>query len=367
MDTLYIMLEIKTMLRLQQRIERINHKMDAFWERELIDRPIMCVTADKTDFINRRNFSYLQNVETNQDFNNILIELAATTENTYYAGESIPFYSITFGPDQFAAFFGAELVYDKKINTSWVKEKLLDIYACGDNVNISQNKTYNAYINFTKLFTEFSDDKYMQSMIDLHGNMDCLSALVGPMEACLNMIDFPQKVLKALKYITTGYKQVMADIFDAMDVKRRGSIGWSPLYCSKKSAVLQCDLLCMLRQEDAKKFVFPFLLEEASLLDNSVFHLDGKEALIHLDNILAIDEIDVIQWVPGAGQPRSYEWLQLLQKIQSKGKGLWIYDWDIQHIKAFYKQLKPQGLAFSLHVNSCDEADEIIEWVSRNT
>ena len=54
-----------------------------------------------------------------------------------------------------------------------------------------------------------------------------------------------------------------------------------------------------------------------------------------------MDEIDCVQWVPGAGQPRTVEWMDLLQKIQAAGKSVWIYDWTVEEIMAYHKELAP--------------------------
>lgn len=59
--------------------------------------------------------------------------------------------------------------------------------------------------------------------------------------------------------------------------------------------------------------------------------------------------------------------MDLLKKIQASGKGLWIYDWTSEEIRQYYKELKPEGLVFSLDVNSTDEADSLVEWLTGNT
>jgi 5-methyltetrahydrofolate--homocysteine methyltransferase len=123
----------------------------------------------------------------------------------------------------------------------------------------------------------------------------------------------------------------------------------------------------MISPRMARKFVIPAVAEEAAYLDHCVYHYDGKEALGHLDDILAIDDIDVIQWVPGDGNPRSVEWMDLLKKIQASGKGLWIYDWTIDEIKQFYKELRPEGLLFQVGARTRAEADDLVEWLRKNT
>ena len=54
-----------------------------------------------------------------------------------------------------------------------------------------------------------------------------------------------------------------------------------------------------------------FLIHKA----NSLYHLDGKGALIHLDKILAIEKIDAVQWQPGDGAGFGYKWIQIISCI----------------------------------------------------
>jgi hypothetical protein len=150
-------------------------------------------------------------------------------------------------------------------------------------------------------------------------------------------------------------------------MRRRGTTSWIDAYCEGRYNVIQCDFICMLSPRQARRFVIPALEEEANFWDHTIFHYDGPAALAHLDDILAIRGIDVIQWVPGAGQPRTVEWMDLLKKIQQAGKGLWLYDWTVEEIQAVYKDLRPEGLWFSVRVGSEREADQLLNWFRRNT
>lgn len=88
--------------------------------------------------------------------------------------------------------------------------------------------------------------------------------------------------------------------------------------------------------------------------------------MVHLDAILSIDKIDCIQWVPGEGQPRTLEWMDLLKKIQAAGKSVWLYDWTAEEIKAYHKELQPDKVAFSLGTATPSEADSLLEYLSKN-
>ena len=50
--------------------------------------------------------------------------------------------------------------------------------------------------------------------------------------------------------------------------------------------------------------------------------MDGIGQIPHLDQLLAMDEIKGIQWVPGDGEPCTRNWDELMSKILASGKKL---------------------------------------------
>jgi 5-methyltetrahydrofolate--homocysteine methyltransferase len=89
--------------------------------------------------------------------------------------------------------------------------------------------------------------------------------------------------------------------------------------------------------------------------------------LPHLEDILSIKEIDSMQWVPGAGQPPTYEWMDLLKRFQKAGKSVQIYDWPLETIKALHKELDPALVFYCCWASSRDEADAFLDWLKANT
>ena len=343
--------------------ERVKEYWRAFWEKEVIDRPLISVTSPKNN-VEQKMPRYLAGID--GDYIGALKQYEAHAATTYFGGEAIPSFEITLGPDQFAAFLGAELEHLKDINTTWVKPNIKNWKDVSFKLD-PNNPSWAHILSFYKESVPFSEGKFLLNMLDLHSNMDCLSAMRDPAYLCMDLLDRQDEVEAALHKVRNLYPQVFEAIYEAGDMKNRGSIGWAPTYCEGKFAVVQCDFSCMISPDMARRFVIPAIAEEATYLDHCVYHYDGKEALGHLDDVLAIKEIDVIQWVPGDGNPRSVEWMDLLKKIQKAGKGLWIYDWTIDEIKQFYKELRPEGLLFQVQAKSQDEADEAIEWLRKNT
>ena len=139
-----------------------------------------------------------------------------------------------------------------------------------------------------------------------------------------------------------------------------GTIGWIPIYCEGKVHVEQCDFSCMMSPADARRFVIPSIEKELETLDHAIYHYDGKMALGHFEDILAIKGLDCIQWCPGAGEKPTIYWMDLLKRIQAKGKSIWMQDWTKEQILAD-TELDPALTIFSLNLGSEAEAEDFME------
>ncbi|MHA1883965.1 MAG: hypothetical protein ACW96S_02840, partial [Promethearchaeota archaeon] len=74
-------------------------------------------------------------------------------------------------------------------------------------------------------------------------------------------------------------------------------------------------------------------------------HLDGPNALLHLDDLLAIPELTGIQWVPGDGrEPMGHEkWYPIYKKIQAAGKNI-VNTVTPSRLSTLYRKFDPKGL-----------------------
>jgi len=116
------------------------------------------------------------------------------------------------------------------------------------------------------------------------------------------------------------------------------------------------------------KQYMPFLIERATHADHAIYHLDGPDAVAHLDAILAIPEIGFIQWEPGAGGGDILGWIELMQKIQAAGKGLYVSGGPhpIWKAEILLKQLKPEGLMLPVYAASIDEGEQFLQRTYNN-
>ena len=115
-----------------------------------------------------------------------------------------------------------------------------------------------------------------------------------------------------------------------------------------------------------RKFVLPALQYEAYYLDQAVFHLDGPDALKHLDDILVIDGIGVIQWVSGAGNKPMIEWDEVFQRVHRANKATIIYG-SIEEIKNIHGKYPLNLVVYETWVNSEQQGYEFLEWLKKNS
>ena len=79
----------------------------AFWKKEIIDRPCVFIKTPQNNKEQKKYPPYMAGVDGKyEEALNMFDEWASST---YFGAEAVPFFEISFGPDQFSAFLGAEL------------------------------------------------------------------------------------------------------------------------------------------------------------------------------------------------------------------------------------------------------------------
>jgi hypothetical protein len=83
-------------------------------------------------------------------------------------------------------------------------------------------------------------------------------------------------------------------------------------------------------------------------MTHNIFHLDGKGMIRHLDRILAVPEIQAIQWVQGVGNDLPImQWLPLIKRMRAAGKSV-VVDLQLAELEPFIAEMPPQGLYLCL-------------------
>jgi hypothetical protein len=101
------------------------------------------------------------------------------------------------------------------------------------------------------------------------------------------------------------------------------------------------------------------------MAEASIYHLDGPQALPHLDSLLQIKELNAVQWVYGAGRGRASDWMDVYKKCQAAGKGIQLYV-SPDEIDIIMENLKPEGVWLGVSgVGDEESAASIIRKISK--
>ncbi len=340
-----------------------QRRWDAFWHKEIIDRPCAGVVAPKDGARPVPRPKYLDGFH--GDYAAAVERFAAWASQHYFAGEAIPQFCPSFGPDMFAAFLGAELRWSESdVLTTWCLPCIED-WAQALPLRIDpENRWWRGILEFLRTSAELGEGKFLTAVIDLHSNADAVAAARRPERFCMDLYDCPEMVERAMRDVRALYPMVYEAVFAAGRMDKWGSS--HAFYCRGRFAMTQCDLAYLVSPEMFNRFILPALREEWAYLDHSIYHLDGEKALVHLEAILASEDLGGVQWVPGAGKPRQVEWLDLLKRIQAAGKSLHIRA-SIEEIKQIHRELRPELVFYDTWAPSEREADEFLAWLKRNT
>ncbi len=338
----------------------------AFWNKDLVGRPCCVITAPRDPSRPMPPHPpYLAGAR--EEFSPIVEQILAWASAVWWGGEAIPSYTPSFGPDMFGAWLGAELCFDaSNYGTNWVVpfvedwERALPLGVRPD------NPWWTRMLAFCEALAKGFDGRVLVAHLDLHSNLDALSAIRGPERLCLDLMDAPDAVERAMRDVRALYPFVYDALYRAGRMERYGTLGWVPAYHPVKTNTIQCDFAALIGPEHFRRFALPALEEEAACLEHTVYHLDGPECLVHLDELCAIPGLDCIQWTTGARNRPFIEWMDLLKTIQSKGVSLWV-PCDPESIKVFHRELRPNLVFYCCSARSQAEGEAVLNWLARNT
>ena len=354
-------------LQYKPDFERARTYWDTFWQHELIDRPCTIIRAATTDSPDALRCSYTGICSVDADFQEVVHEFNAYLETHAFLGEAMPAFTPGFGCDQIAGFLGAPIVMNPESHgTSW-SEKIVEDWQTFLPLKIEED---NVYWQRMKELHAVADEHFrgrcLLSSIDMHSNIDALEGLRGAQKLLFDMIDTPETVHKAMQQVRELYPVIYNEFYTYGSKADLGTWGNLPFYSRGKFQRIQADFICLLSPDMFREFALDAIREEAQFLDHSCFHLDGPDALKHLDDILAIDEIDAVQWVPGAGNKPQIEWPEVLHRIQDAGKAT-IAGVTAEQVRAIHGEYKPELLVYVVSADTEQEGLALLDWLKKNT
>jgi hypothetical protein len=280
---------------------------------------------------------------------------------TYYLGEAVPSVSSAdLAPNCLALFLGCKGV--EMPGTVWCQPCIESPESA--RFEYDPNNFYWQFcLSVLKEVKPLAEGKFLQAFPDLIEGLDTLAAMRGTELLLQDLIDRPEWVQTSLRRITDLYFRYYDVLYDLIRDDVGGSVFWA--WAPGRIAKFQCDFSAMISPAMFRDFMVPILTEMTERVSYSIYHWDGPGALCHLDALLSIPRLNVIQWTPGAGvePPADPRWWPYYHKILDSGKKLFIWVDNADELAALKREFKAKTkqMLLSMHVSSPNEALECLK------
>jgi len=273
------------------------------------------------------------------------------------------------GPGSLAMFCGSEPGFSKE--TVWYEPCFM---ACDNPDKLPplkfdpENKWWKLTERTLRKCAELAKGKYIVGCPDLIENVDILASLRDPQTLMMDMIERPEWIEAKVREINEVWFEAFNRIYDIIKLEDRSStFGPFRAWGRGKTAKLQCDASAMFSPEMFDRFVLPCLSEQCEWLDNSLYHLDGTQAICHLDSLLSIDALDAIEWTPQSGIERNSHprWFDMYRRILDAGKSVQIPGVTKDEIIPLLDAIGGRGVYVMSCFSSSQEAEEVMEMVKQ--
>ena len=248
--------------------------------------------------------------------------------NTFYGGEAFPYFDTHLGPGNLSAFLGSKPDFSE--TDAWFRPGMDDIDAAPPLVFDERNEWFQKQMDIIRYGVEHADGRFLTCFPLLTENGDTLASLRGTTEILTDMALDPEAVKRRVAEINVAFAEASRRIFDLIRDQHGGnSYSTFDIWAPGRTAVIECDLSSMFSADMYEEMILPGLVEQCEDIDYVMYHLDGSQCLQHLDHILSIEKVRIVQWTPDPGKPGGGDpaWYDLYNKIKKAGKGvqaIWI-------------------------------------------
>lgn len=303
-----------------------QEKWRNYWTRSNVGRPLMRVVAQKENMTELPQ-EFVPNDATDMYTNakKIVGSYRHFCNNHNFLGESFPNLSVDFGPGSVAAYLGSDIIFN--YDTVWFTEVIEDLEDAEPLVFDPENAWFKKHIALVQECKDMAGDDFFVCIPDLMENIDVLASLRGAQDMIFEMVDSPEVVTQRIQEISDVYFEYYDRFYDIVKNEDNSSVYtvfqiWGDGKCAK----LQCDFSALMAPQHYHDFIVEPLREQAKKLDTVIYHLDGPDAIKHLDAIMEVEEIDALQWTSGDHGPDGTfeEWYVIYDKAYKAGKALWV-------------------------------------------
>jgi hypothetical protein len=332
----------------------------AWWNRESLGRPTLSITAPRLVDIPEPDPPSDPVVRwTDPDYRISAVERRFA--RTYWGGDTLPYFDTNIGPGSLGAYIGCPVVLDE--STVWFRKVATNPAEVPPFRFDEDNFWWRANRLLIEEGMRRGEGRYLTSIPDLVENLDVAASLMGGLNTQYALIDDPEGVKRIIDEINEAYFECYDLCCEILDAPRLGTCFsafqiWGP----GRVAKLQCDASAMISPEMFDDVVIPGLNDQIARLDCTAYHLDGPDAVCHLDSLIHKTDLNAIQWTPGSGQPGlEYEgYLPMYERILDAGKGVLLLGVPYDDVEPLARRIGRDGVYIGTMAPSIEAADELV-------
>lgn len=359
-------------IELEQKpdFEESMKRIYAWYEQHIIDRPPIRFSGHNSEYseahmLEGRSWSSLKDRWWNTEYQLELFDYQL--KHSVFNAETFPIFWPNLGPEVYTAFYGVELEY-KEVTSYSIP--ILDDWSQITNIKLDFNNPYFRKIEeMTYAALDRCAGNFLVGYTDLHPGLDCAAAFRDPQQLCMDFLLEPDQVKRLIDLSSRDFQKIF-DHFDSILKKHNQlSVAWMGIPSFGRMHIPSCDFATMISPEQFEEFVLPIIKSEIKTMTHNVFHLDGKGVANHVDHILALPEINAIQWVQGVGDDLPImQWVPFIKKIQKAGKSV-VVDLKAHELERFMKEVDPEGILLCIEAEpeiQHDIIEKVKKWLPAN-
>lgn len=346
-------------LEFRNDFDKVRENWQLMWEGKL-NRPILMIAIPKEGIEPVAKPAW--GIARTMPYEEVCDQALRWAESYEFLGDTVPFHTPSLIIGLYEALMGAEI---QIIKESWGVDT--HVVPCLKDLNGFEAKLHRESEWWEKWVSlvETTKRKLAGKLVFGEGfpggNLDQFSALRGATEFMFDFYDNPEGVHHVMRELEKFFDEFHAENTRLMEYEKYGTVTRHGFYCDGVTGVPQCDAGFSIGKEHFVEFALPYLKQEIARLDAVEYHLDGKGNLTHLEPICDIEEIGIIQWVPGAGTEGT-DWSDLFQKITELGKGLLLSATSPEHAGELWDRYGSSGrMVLSCHAETEADAERYLE------
>lgn len=349
--------------------QETQERFAAWWKGDSLDRPLMRVVARREE-----PSAELESVDEPNEPEELYLDVDSAVKrfqnycrSHVFLAEAFPALDLNLGAGSMALYLGSEPTF--RWDTVWFQECIEDYDTWGPLQYNPENYWWQQHQLIISRAQELAASDFLINIPDIVEGLDILSAMRGPQNLCFDLMDHPCHVRRCIKELDVLYFSFYDPMYELVKDESGGSSFtafsiWGP----GKTAKIQCDFAALISPSHFREYALPPLRRQCQQLDYSLFHLDGPDAIRHLEALMEISELDALQWTAGAGQPDggNERWYPIYDQVRDAGKSLWVEihdggleDW-VQTADRLVKRYGAGGLYLLFPDMEAKEAEELM-------